>query len=135
MGIDLDAARAARREAKGKTPDPVTFMGETFVLPVELPIAAVRWFSKLGEASKAKDGIAITEALEAAVEAIFSATDFERFMALQPSLEDLSAIIEGVPGEYGMTAGEPQASDTSSKSTGTRSRRASKPATESTPEK
>lgn len=135
MGINLDKARAVRREAMKKVPSPVTFQGEQFALPAELPITAIRWMIKLGDASAAKKGKAIAEALEAVVGALFSVNDFGRFMALQPSLEDLTAIVEGLPAEYGMSGvGESQASDPSSKTTGTRSRRAAKPSTDSTPE-
>ncbi|MQB01860.1 MAG: hypothetical protein GEU78_16535, partial [Actinobacteria bacterium] len=41
--FDLDAARAARREAKGNPPS-ITFGGETFVLPLEIDMdTAEKW--------------------------------------------------------------------------------------------
>lgn len=135
MGINLDEARAARREAQKEIPEPIVFNGVEFELPLELPITCVHWMTKLGVASEKKDGEGITKALVGTVEALFSAETCERFMAFNPSLEDLLAVVEGLPEEYGLTAGESTASAEPSKTTTSRSRPASKPSTKSTPPK
>lgn len=134
MGINLDEARAARREAEGKAPDPIVFGGQEFVMPVELPVEAINWMVRLADLSgKKNNGIAIKEALEGVIRGLLTDDDLGRFMSLKPSIEDLTAVVEGVPAEYGFEdVGESQASAPSSETTGTQSRPASKRTTAST---
>lgn len=133
MGINIDEGRAARREASKKLPDPITFAGEEFALPFELPLEAVHHMRALGKASAEKNGLAIVDSLEAAVRALLSPADFERFVALAPSYDDLAFIIESIPAEYGFAdLGESSASPPQSKTTSARARRPAKPRTAST---
>lgn len=111
MAADLVVGknRAARREAKGEGPT-VTFLGESFSLPVEMPWAVV-------DAADSED-------YGPAVRALFG-EDFARAMALQPSVQDITELLEGLPALYAVSLGESSASGASSKATSPRSRRTS----------
>jgi len=124
LSIDLDAARAARREARGEAPT-VTFGGETFALPVELPFEIAEVGQRLNAATTSTD---VAEAMHDAMRMLL-ADDYDRFMALRPSLQDLTALVEGIPGEYGISTGESRASRRSSRSSTDRSRPTSLPST------
>lgn len=92
--IDLDAARAARREAQGEAPT-VVFGGETFVLPPELPYTAL----------EALRGMADTETAPGAMVDLTRALlgdGYERFTALDPSMEDVTELVGGAMNEYGV---------------------------------
>lgn len=106
--IDLDRARAARREGKGEPPT-VTFGGETFNLPVELPFQVAVSLNEVTTATDAKDNAAANAALLDAVRAMFG-DRFEAFMAKGPSGDDLTELMNGLAEQYGVTEGEPQAS-------------------------
>lgn len=129
MGIDLDEARIARREASKRAPT-LKFGGNTYELPFELPIEAVMAMGRLGEASKVKDGSAITKALLEVMHEMMAEDVYKKFMAINPSVNDLSAIVAGIPSEYGIGSGESKGSDSPSTDTTERPKRPSKPATE-----
>lgn len=116
--LDLDAARAARSEAKGHSPQ-VKFGGERFSLPAELP-----WdfFEVLDSGD-----------MKAAMGMLLNG-DFDRFWAHGPTTEDMKALARGVPALYGFGggAGESSASAGSSSATGKQPRRTSPTGTRST---
>jgi len=115
--LDLDAARAARAEARGEPPT-ITIGGETFTLPVELPMRYV-W--------TLVDGDDID-----ALKVLFD-SQIDRFLATDPTREDILALVAGVPKLYGLgTPGESSASAGSSSGGSNRSRPTSPAATKST---
>lgn len=132
MGIDLDEARVARRE-KSKIHPELTFGGKTFALPVELPLRAVREMSKLSKLTKEKRGAEVTDVLLTTMAELLG-DEFENFMDNHPSVNDMAALVEGIPGEYGMKLGESRGLDKPSKSSGAPRKRPSKPRTGSTSE-
>lgn len=108
--IDLDAARAARREAATE-PIIVTLEGDDFVMPAEMPFEVVE---KLGPLRDAGDNAPeAAGALLDLFKALIGDDNFTRFMGHKPSLDDLKALLEGVLAEYGVTLGEAPASTTS----------------------
>jgi hypothetical protein len=115
MAINLDEARAARAEATKVHPT-LVFAGVEYELPLELPLPLVTNLKKLADASKKKDGDAVTQALLDSMESLLGAR-YEEFMAAGPSVNDLSVIVEGIPGEYGLGLGEASASPKRSKNT------------------
>ena len=124
--IDLDEARVARRE-EAKIKPTITFGGRVYELPAELPIVATENLKKLAAATKAKDGDAITAALLGAIEALLG-DEYADFLKNSPSINDLAAVVEGIPAEYGLTLGESPASEKPSKSTTARPKpRSAKP--------
>lgn len=118
MSIDLDKARAARREAQGAGPS-VVFGGETFALPVELPVAVIELF-----AVPVVTGDVLLKMVHA-----FLDGRYDDFMAHDPSVNDLNVFVEGLMTEYGASVGESVASGSSSKSTSRPRKRTSKPTT------
>ena len=110
--VDMDSARAARREAQKQQPQ-VVFGGRTYVLPFELPLeASLRLAEREGdERSSAKAIMAVIEVLLGdQVEAFMSTPEF--------SGDDLEAFLEGVLPLYGVgDTGESKASGSSSSST------------------
>lgn len=115
--LDLDAARAARAEAQGEPPV-VTFGGEQFTLPAELPL---RYAWAL-----------IDNDHEGALKMLFNG-QHERFLAKDPSRDDVLALIKGIPLLYGIgDEGESPASGGSSNDGSSPSRPTSRAATRST---
>lgn len=105
--LDLDAARAARAEARGESPT-VTLGGETFILPAELPMRYV-WTLVEGDDMDA-------------LKVLFNG-QLERFLATDPTREDILALVAGVPKLYGLASqGESPASAGSSSNGSSRSR-------------
>lgn len=99
--IDLDArrkARAAEAEADGE-PVEVTFGDTKFVLPAELPWRFASLLFK-GE---------VDDALAAAF-----GDEYERFMGLDPSVDDVQGLVEDLSEAYGLSEGESSASASSS---------------------
>ena len=86
--IDLDAARAARAEAMQDAPT-LRFGGIEWKLPNELPWAFV-------EASSG-DVQGIVRALQGLL-----AEQWNAFSALNPSIADVMALVEAIPGLYGL---------------------------------
>lgn len=90
MSIDLDAARAARREANGSAPQ-VRFGGRDFVLPVEPP-----WeLSQVGLRLEASATARETNAAMLDLLRVLFRDQFDDFLALGPSSTDLTVLIEG----------------------------------------
>lgn len=115
--FDLDQARAARREAQGEPPQ-FTFGGETFTLPIEIPLAVADAFTKSNI-----DGL----------EALFGKEQWERFLAHDPTDADLGALAPWMDEIYGFgDLGKSSPSPKSSKRTGSSSRRTSNASTGST---
>lgn len=112
--FDLDAARAARLEARGE-PRWFIFGGDKFELPPELPAE----FAYLLDDPK--------EALR-----FLLANDFERFWSLRPSGQDLVALVGWLTKAYGAGPGESSASGSSSAPGGPPSRPTSPATTRST---
>ena len=84
--------------------------GHTFVLPYEMPLeASLRLADRHDEASSAKAIMGVLEVL--------LGDQMEAFMANDLSGDDLEAFLEGVLPLYGVSAGESQASGSSSSNT------------------
>lgn len=107
VNIDLDAARAARREANGEAPT-ITFDGKTFTLPVELPFEVA---AQIAAMQKDEDASGI----RGAVEAFLGSDAASDFFESRPSVADVNALVEGLVKAYGFEdVGESQASAASS---------------------
>lgn len=108
--VDLDALRQARREAYGDGPT-VTFGGHTFQLPIELPFAVPEALIDVAIATDAGDSVGITKATTRTIKALLG-ENFDEFMALGPSMDDVKELLNAVLAQYGMgDVGEPQASE------------------------
>jgi hypothetical protein len=123
--IDMDAARAARREAEKVTPT-VRFGGQSFVLPVELPVGVLRVARDLTK------GTSITEMADVTMEmarVLLGDEQYARFENVHPSFEDLDFFLRHTLATYGVTLGESSASTGRSRRTSPGSRQRSKPST------
>lgn len=102
--IDLDARRAARAEKRGDTqPDVVAVGGDTYELPVELPVGVIDAFGRAssGDLSGFTDG----------VKALVGDEAFGELMARHHlSMEDLEVILTAAMETYGVRLGESSAS-------------------------
>lgn len=119
MDVDLDAARAARRDLEGGTLE-VRFGGETFTVPGgnDWPLDA---YDALAAGRMGK-----------ALELIFG-DDWERFAAHKPTLADCEAFMDACAAGAGLgDAKNSSGRSGSSTGTGATSKRRSKPATKST---
>lgn len=128
--LDLDARRAARREAAQEGPQ-FTFAGETFTLPVEMPLAALDVVSGVDA-----DALTPQEAVQMFVplmRGLLGKADWQRFTALEPSIEDMVDLAEWAWTEYGLDPQKPSQSTPPARATGARSKRTSKRTTGSTP--
>ena len=93
--IDLDAAKAARREARGEGPT-VVFGAQEFTLDAEIPFEVTEHLAE-GRVSEAV--------------ALLLGDSHEAFMASKPSVEDLMMLFEQLTTAYGLeTLGNGQAS-------------------------
>lgn len=104
MQIDLDAARAARAEARAARGDngerSIKLAGETYELPVELPYDFA-YFTAAGDH-------------RLAFMAVLGEENFRKFWAVGISVEDLEVLAEQIEKLYGsFKPGESQASDDS----------------------
>lgn len=107
--IDLNKQRAARREGKGEAP--VVVIGDgNFTLPVEMPFETVEAIARVQVAQETGNTTAMHMAILDTLRVLFG-PQYDAFMATQPSVEDLSALMDGVLAEYGMSDPEPDASD------------------------
>jgi len=108
--IDLDKARAARREGKGQGPE-VKLGGKRFHLPPELPYEVLELIV----------GVEELPAVIKAAHLLMGEEAYAAFLAAEPppSVADFEALIEGALEEYGL--GEAEAASSRS------SRRASRP--------
>lgn len=131
FNIDLDAAKAARLEKAGK-PGTVTFGGEPFTLPQELPVpfgeALGRVVVKIDPKTK-KEDLVLAPDVVGAVKALLDGQT-ERFLALGPSYDDIAEFVNEVATKLGgRSLGESPASRSSSKRTSKSSRPRSKRST------
>lgn len=118
--LNLDAARAARAEVLGDAPT-FTLGGETFTLPVELPMRYV-WTLDAG------DEVDPLDVLKVLLDG-----ELDRFIAANPTRNDILALIDGIPVLYGLRPpGESPASAGSSSNGSNRSRPTSSASTAST---
>ena len=107
--VDLDAARAARREAKGEAVI-IRFGGEDFALPPELPLDVTDALTELqnasptGEASELTDeqGARVMTAMVDFIKVLMGEEGWTRFNAHRPSFDDLEGLLGGVMDAYGM---------------------------------
>lgn len=103
--INLDAAKAARREAQ-KTPPKVIFGKRTFTLPVEIPFEAVEQLGQIDTADPTTATSVITRFI-----AILFGDQYETFLKLQPSTQDVEVLMESLATVYGFESpGESPAS-------------------------
>jgi len=100
--IDLDAARAARREAKGDGPV-IRFNEKDFNLPAEVSFGVVDAAAKLSESADPSAVLVVVRAI--------MGDAYESFMAENPSVDDLEVLIGGALDAYGL--GEQPASSES----------------------
>lgn len=160
--VDLDAARAARREAQGQHVE-VTLGGELFLLPVELPLAAMEGLSKLAELEDVADDddagqreqlAKVQGLLNESLAELFcdeqerpedergnvtgdhlahaATCAWRRFYKQRPSLDDLFVLWEALFTAYGTTMGEALARIGSAATDGAPSNRASRRTTAKT---
>lgn len=109
MKIDLDAARAARREAAKEVPS-VVIGGKEIALPVEMPYGVSEAMVGFDEKDIKKNPQAIKAVAENILRALLG-DDYDTFLAARPSVEDLVALIGAIPEIYGVESlGESQAS-------------------------
>ena len=115
MGVlDLDAARKARaaKSETGGKPHDITVDGETFTIPVEMPLDAA---------------LAISDGHVALFFEELLNGQHEAFAKHKISVDDLLVLVEGVSEMYGLdNLGEALASRASSSNTSKRSRPTSK---------
>lgn len=97
MAVDLDKARAARREAKGAGPE-IIFGGITYELQPELPFGVLEGMRQMAAGEEHGPG-----ALVSIAEALLG-EHYEAWKATQPSIDDLNDLIGGVMEEYGIEA-------------------------------
>lgn len=103
--INLDAAKAARRESGVEQPK-VVFGKKTFALPVEIPFEAVE---KLGGLDP-DDPTAATSVITGFIAILFG-DQYPAFLKLQPSTQDIEVLMESLAKVYGFeTPGESLAS-------------------------
>src|SRR6187551_2728828 len=102
--FDLDAARAARREAV-KEPHTFKLGGHTYKLPIEYPMKAAVLFG--------------TGDLDGAMKLLLEPKDFRRFQAIDDmSVDDFRELLTGIASLYGLDGmGELPASAPSSSNT------------------
>lgn len=125
--VDLDKARAARREVRGEPPK-VILGGHTYYLPIELPLEVAFC---LEEIESARGTGAVGKAIMKIV-GIVLGDQMEAFVANDLSMDDLEAFFEGVLAKYGLTPGESSALDQSSGRTSKPSKPTSNPTTNGT---
>lgn len=94
MTIDLDAARAARREGKGEGPI-LRFGGKEYHLPPELPFEALEPIRSISDPDMAAG------AMVDLVKALLG-PHYEEIKSTL-SLDDLEAFVEGAMQEYGVS--------------------------------
>lgn len=111
--VDLDAKRAARREARGE-PIVLVFGGEDFELPVELPFDVLEALPALASGAQAETAGAFI----ALVRSLLGDEAFTRFVAHRPSLDDFVELADAAFTAYGADQGNSSASRSQSSSAG-----------------
>jgi hypothetical protein len=97
--LDLGAARAARREARGSEPPRITLDGRTYDLAPEIEWSVVEGAMVGGDEDAMRVGMAL-------IRSAFG-EGYEEFVERErPTVADLEAIAEFLNGEYGMPGGE-----------------------------
>lgn len=96
MAIDLDKARAARREAKGQGPQ-VIMGGVTYELAPEMPYGVLEAMRELTKGDEHAPG-GLADVAKALLGEHYGA-----FLATEPSVDDLNDLIGGVMEEYGVS--------------------------------
>lgn len=130
--IDLNAARAARREQSGDALL-VKLNDLEFHLPPELPIAVAEALAELAGRETNEDATPEDLAIAlGAMGSLFPSTEDWDAFRRAGSLEDLMFFMEGVFDHYGVSLGKLQASGSSSTGTGRNSRRAGRSTTGAT---
>lgn len=128
--LDLDARRAARREAASE-PVSFTFGGETFDLPVEMPVAAIELVAGVDvEALSDEQAVGLIVPI---LRALLGPEQWARFSTHSPTLEDVSDLSDYIWESYGISPQTPSQSPPSARATGARSKPTSKRRTASTP--
>ncbi len=112
--LDLNERRQARMAEANAEPLTVVLGEEEFTLPAELPLAFAFYMQNLD--------------MDKAAASLVGKSDADRFLAANPSMQDMEAIVE----EYGIDMGESSASPRSLTSTGKRSRPTSRGSTAKT---
>lgn len=111
--IDLNAARAARAEARGE-PVTVELGDDVYTLPAEMPASVIGCIAR----AQAGEPSGMLDAMSALV-----GPDFDEMVTKHNlSLDDLMVLLEGAAESYGLTTPESSASPASSVSTSTPSR-------------
>lgn len=98
MTIDLDKARAARREAAGEGPE-VVFGGKSYHLPVELPFEVLEAFEGMDKPETQPLALAHIAL------AMFGRDNIEQMKLDGLAINDLNEILGDVLAEYGVEAG------------------------------
>ncbi len=151
--IDLDAAR---REAEVPDALPLTYKGQDFALPAELPadvfdpllsedldlVGIVKPFLADGidygqaviDLLTDRPGVPgeVVGAIHGVFAALFGEGDYARFRGLKPSLSDYGRLVKALVPAYGIDLGEAFASPASSESDGATQKQTSEPSTDST---
>ncbi len=108
--IDLDAARAARREVEHEALT-VALGGRDFVLPSELPFVVVERLADLKTTQEAGDNSEVVKIILSIVELLLGDM-YTDFMAQAPSMADLEVLLTELMKAYGFEdLGEAPASD------------------------
>lgn len=119
MDIDLDAKLAAVESEAAGEPHTLTLRGEKFTLPPKLDALG------LADACRYR-GLEQTARL---MEALVGPEQYQRLLTFRLDDDQLSAVVEAATSLYGMTAGEPVASASSSVNGSSSSRPTSKGST------
>lgn len=112
--INLDAARAARSEALEEAPT-LLFKGVEFKLPIEIPFAIVESAATIVAAERSGEddderGGAAAAAIAQMARALLG-EEYDKFLALGPSMSDMNLILESIGDLYAVNLGESQASE------------------------
>jgi hypothetical protein len=137
--IDLDALAAAQAAGNGRAPT-FTFRGQSFTLTKDFPVlelpAAMAAFDEASAAQEAGEqgaalGLKALGALNNFMGLMFDdPEEYARFRALKPGIQELMTLALAIPQLYQWSGlGESGASPGSSRGTGNRSKRTSKPTT------
>jgi len=105
--VDLDKARAARREVTGEAIE-VVLSEETFTFPVELPFDALPYLAAI--VAPHENLIAFEAAVTGLLGVLLGEERADLFMGLKPTLDDLQTMLKELLRTYGVTSGEASAS-------------------------
>lgn len=100
MRIDLDAARAARREARGESPVLVVD-GQELALPEELPFEAAELLGILSPETVKENPTATADIVSKTL-AILLGEAYEAFQKASPSINDVMVLLDGLLKAYGL---------------------------------